>query len=443
LRIHSRLSSLSVAAWARRFASWRLSKIAAVVALAASSATPAAAQGIEISSASIDFSLFALTLAGIAIFHRYNLQIALSGLAAITLKKLFVTGFAEGPGLTGFVTHLDHEWVILANLFLLLNGFAILARHFENSRVPDWMPAALPDDWRGGFVLLVMVFVISSFLDNIAAAMIGAMVAAHIFRNRVRVGYYAAIVAASNAGGAGSVIGDTTTTMMWIGGINPSEVFHAYIAASVALVVFGIPASMSQQRFATIVRDAPQRLHISIRHLTVVLIILCSAVGANVGANILAPELLDRIPMIGLAVAIAILVTAPLAKPDWTILPSALRSAIFLLSLVAAASMMPVESLPPATWHTTLGLGFVSAIFDNIPLTALTIKQGGYDWGFLAYAVGFGGSMVWFGSSAGVAVSALRPELKSVPRWIVEGWPVIVGYMAGFAVLLAVRGWNP
>ena len=67
--------------------------------------------------------------------------------------------------------------------------------------------------------------------------------------------------------------------------------------------------------------------------------------------------------------------------------------------------MMPVKSLPSPSWETTLGLGFVSAVFDNIPLTALAIKQGNHDWGLLAYAVGFGGSMIWFGSSAGVAVA--------------------------------------
>jgi hypothetical protein len=48
-----------------------------------------------------------------------------------------------------------------------------------------------------------------------------------------------------------------------------------------------------------------------------------------------------------------------------------------------------------------LGLGFLSAVFDNIPLTALALKQDGYDWGFLAFSVGFGGSMIWFGSSSG------------------------------------------
>ena len=91
---------------------------------------------------------------------------------------------------------------------------------------------------------------------------------------------------------------------------------------------------------------------------------------------------------------------------------------MFLLSLVICASMMPVEKLPAASWQTAFGLGFVSAVFDNIPLTALALKQGGYDWGMLAYAVGFGGSMIWFGSSAGVAISNMYPEAKSVGRWL-------------------------
>ena len=79
---------------------------------------------------------------------------------------------------------MQHEWVILANLFLLLMGFALLSRHFEKSRVPEEMPAFLPDDWKGGFVLLVIVFVLSSFLDNIAAALIGGTMARHVFRGK-------------------------------------------------------------------------------------------------------------------------------------------------------------------------------------------------------------------------------------------------------------------
>src|SRR5213080_2233551 len=113
-------------------------------------------------------------------------------------------------------------------------GFALLSRHFEKSHVPVVLPKYLPDDWKGAFVLLVMVFVLSSFLDNIAAALIGGAMAHQLFRGKVHLGYLAAIVAASNAGGSWSVLGDTTTTMMWIGGVAPSQVFEAIIAATVA-----------------------------------------------------------------------------------------------------------------------------------------------------------------------------------------------------------------
>ena len=104
---------------------------------------------------------------------------------------------------------------------------------------------------------------------------------------------------------------------------------------------------------------------------------------------------------------------------------------------------MPVEKLPPASWQTAFTLGFVSAVFDNIPLTALALKQDGYDWGMLAYTVGFGGSMIWFGSSAGVAISNMYAEAKSVGRWLKHGWHVTVAYVVGFAVMLALTGWHP
>ena len=189
----------------------------------------------------IDFILFALTLLGVALFHRHTLQVALTGLAAITLYKVIFTGFKFGAGLGGFALHIHHEWVILANLFLLLMGFALLSRHFEKSQIPEEMPAFLPDDWKGGFALLIVVFVLSSFLDNIAAALIGGTMARHVFRGKVHIGYLAGIVAASNAGGSGSVVGDTTTTMMWIDGVSPLSVVEAYVAAAVAMVIFGIP----------------------------------------------------------------------------------------------------------------------------------------------------------------------------------------------------------
>ncbi len=391
----------------------------------------------------LEFVLFGVTLGGVAVFHRHTLRVALIGLSAIVLYKLAFTGFKTGGGLAGLGVHLLHEWVILANLLGLLLGFALLSRHFEESGVPAILPRFLPDDWKGGFVLLVMIFVLSSFLDNIAAALIGGTVARTVFRHKVHIGYLAAIVAASNAGGSGSVIGDTTTTMMWIDGVDPLDVFEAFVAAGAALAIFGVPAALQQHRYSPIVRDAAEAVSIDSARLLIVAMILLAAIAANVALNVSLPDAVGNFPLIGAAVWAALIATTPWRKPDWSVLPGALKGSIFLLALILCASFMPVEKLPPASWVSAFGLGFVSAVFDNIPLTALALKQGGYDWGYLAYAVGFGGSMIWFGSSAGVALSNMYPQAKSVGLWVKHGWHVALAYVVGFFVLLAVLGWHP
>lgn len=391
----------------------------------------------------VDFILFALTLLGVALFHKYTLQVALTGLAIITLYKLGVTGFKTGPGLSGLVSHLGHEWVILTNLLGLLVGFALLSNHFEKSHAPQVLPRFLPDDWKGAFMLLVMVWLLSGFLDNIAAALIGGTLAATLFRRKVHIGYLAAIVAASNAGGAGSVVGDTTTTMMWLDGVDPLDVLHAYVAAAAALVVFGIPAALQQQRYSPIVKDEGRHAPVDWARVGIVAFILVAAIATNVTVNLKFNHLSDAFPFIGVAVWVAILLCVPLRKPQWNLVPEAAKGSIFLLSLVLCASMMPVEKLPPASWQSAFSLGFISAVFDNIPLTALALKQGGYDWGMLAYAVGFGGSMIWFGSSAGVALSNMYPEARSVGLWLRHGWHVAIAYVVGFFVMLAIMGWNP
>ena len=398
---------------------------------------------VAIAGIPVDFILFACVLTGVALFHHHTFRVAVWGLLAITAYKLLITGFKTGPGFTGLALHLGHEWVTLANLLGLLLGFALLSRHFEDSRIPSVLPRYLPDDWKGGFVLLVLVFVISAFLDNIAAALIGGAMAHVVFRAKVHVGYLAAIVAASNAGGSGSVVGDTTTTMMWIDGVSPGDVFHAYAAAATALLIFGVFAARQQHAYAPIEKDAPAGVTVDWGRVGIVAFILVVAVAANVAANLYFPAALDRFPVIGAAVWVALVLSMPVRKPDWSVLPGAARGTVFLLSLVTIASMMPVEHLPAASWQTALGLGFVSAVFDNIPLTALALKQGGYDWGFLAYAVGFGGSMIWFGSSAGVALASMYPEARSVGAWLRGGWHVALAYVLGFFVMLVLVGWQP
>ena len=94
----------------------------------------------------LDFILFASVLAGVALLHKHSLKVAVGGVIVIALYKILFAGFKAGDGVPGFVGHLGHEWVLLANLLCLLVGFALLSNHFEDSKVPKVLPHFLPDD---------------------------------------------------------------------------------------------------------------------------------------------------------------------------------------------------------------------------------------------------------------------------------------------------------
>ena len=261
--------------------------------------------------------------------------------------------------------------------------------------------------------------------------MIGASIGVVVYRGQVTVGYLAAIVAASNAGGAGSVIGDTTTTMMWIDGVDWRDVTHAFLPSFVALVCFGIPISIAQDKRHRITKDAIVVNPVDFTSLGVVALILVGAVAANVWLDF---------PAVG--VWAAIIATMWLRTPDWHRVPDAAKGATFLLALVLSASLMPVKSLWEASPSMAFGLGWLSAVFDNIPLTKLALDQGGYDWGWLAYSVGCGGSMTPFGSSAGVAVSNDHPRINNPKVFFKESWPIHIAFVIGFGSLFLI-GWAP
>lgn len=213
--------------------------------------------------------------------------------------------------------------------------------------------------------------------------------------------------------------------------------------AVAAFIVFGVLGARDQHRHAPIMRHASTELEMDWGRVVVVLVVLISICGTNVGTSFYAPGLEKIVPTLGLAVWITILLALVVRQPDWRVAPAAAKGALFLSALVAIASLMPVENLPSPSWGSVFGLGLLSSVFDNIPLTALALEQGGYDWPLLAYAVGFGGSLVWFGSSAGVALAGSFPQARSVTAWLRQGWPVGVAYVVGFFVMLALRGWTP
>ena len=72
--------------------------------------------------------------------------------------------------------------------------------------------------------------------------------------------------------------------------------FEAYIAAAVAMVIFGIPAALQQHAYSPISKDAAPGIHIDWTRLGVVALILGAAIAANVIINTRYAQLSDSFP---------------------------------------------------------------------------------------------------------------------------------------------------
>jgi hypothetical protein len=70
-------------------------------------------------------------------------------------------------------------------------------------------------------------------------------------------------------------------------------------------------------------------------------ILLTNAIG-----NVLNPDMDTSIPALGVALWIAIALGSPLRRPDWKVVRPALPGAVFLVALVASATLLPLNQLP-------------------------------------------------------------------------------------------------
>jgi hypothetical protein len=265
---------------------------------------------VSLPSVPVEFVLFAFTLLGVAVLHSRALEVAATGLGAIALYKLLATGFDGVAGLPGLMAHLGREWAILANLGLLLLGFTLLSRHFEESHVPRRLPDLLPDDWRGAFLLLVLVFVLSSFLDNIAAALIGGTVAKSVFRDRVHVGYVAALVA-------------TVAYFQMFNGRN--DIWMSAVMGACQVAIFGGFAIYLPELFPTRLRSTGTSF--------------CYNVGRFIAAT-------GPFTMGSLQAALKATATTPEAKLEAFRTACSAMSVVFLLGLIAIAMLPETKGRP-------------------------------------------------------------------------------------------------
>jgi Na+/H+ antiporter NhaD/arsenite permease-like protein len=332
------------------------------------------------------------------------------------------------------------------------NGFEVITSLIRTTKQVSLM-------WLIGFV----TFFLSSILDNLTTTIVMVSLTQKLLANRNdRLFFASIIVIAANAGGAWTVIGDVTTTMLWIGGqISPLNIMLSVFLPSLVNLVVPLLAVSYSLRGKDIVPPLAQEgqkrnIERFERNLMFYL---------GLGILIAVPvfkTFTHLAPFMGILFGLGILWTVgeivhrhkeeDVRRP-LTLVHALTRidmsSIVFFVGiLLAVASLEHAHVLAMiANWlDASVGrqdvivifLGLLSAIVDNVPLVAATMGMynlaqyppDSFLWEFIAYCAGTGGSILIIGSAAGVAAMGLE---KIEFFWYVRriSGLALLGYLAG------------
>lgn len=387
----------------------------------------------------MEFVIYAMMLLGIATFTRDNITVATFGFMGILIYKLtYNPNFELLERLMGVNNIYEQiiegdfrfkEWFVVFNLLGIFLGLPIMASHFMKSKLVDVIIPSLRQDWTTPLLLLIVVFVLSVLINDITATLIGVVAAIIMFSGKLHIGYVVAIVATANIGGIGNISDVLPNNIISSLGVTTKDILLAYIGGFVAFVVFAPISAIAQyKKEALVIPEANHRIFINSKHLIATILII--------GISIITKYTLNS-SAIGVWVGIAI--STCFVQTDWKVFERTIPCSVFLMLLIFAAGLMPVDELPQASTVTTFALGLVSSFFNNIPLMKLALEQEGYNLPLLIYSINLGGSLLWFGSAAGIAISNIATEARAVSRWVYYGWFVVLAYIIGFLSLYGLQ----
>ena len=87
---------------------------------------------------------------------------------------------------------------------------------------------------------------------------------------------------------------------------------------------------------------------------------------------------------------------------------------------------------------SNIGVGFLSAIVDNVPVMSAILKANPEmelaQWMLVTMTAGIGGSLISFGSAAGVGVMGRLRGIYTFGSHLKYSWTILIGYIASIAV---------
>lgn len=309
-------------------------------------------------------------------------------------------------------------------------------------------------------VIAVLAFFLSTIIDNLTTTIVMVTIARRFFRKENLLVVVVGIVIAANAGGAWSPLGDVTTIMLWLAGkFAASQIIIQGILPSLTLLAVSIgliyphiketPYAVRNELITRLTRS--EKVVIGLVFGSFSLPLLMSFFGL--------PPYLGLI--MGLAIVWVVIDTFKQISLQRTHIEASIEKLMqktdltslhffvgILLAVSALGALHILDSVSLALYgeapdfnQIALGnvwLGMISAIFDNVPLTAIAIEILNANqtslWVLLALTVGTGGSLLVIGSAAGVIAMGMVKELNFFRYLKIAFIPALVGYLAAINI---------
>jgi Na+/H+ antiporter NhaD/arsenite permease-like protein len=314
--------------------------------------------------------------------------------------------------------------------------------------------------WVTGFI----AFFLSPIADNLTTALILATVLITIEKKRKEFLVPGAInvVVAANAGGAWSPFGDITTLMAWTAG---KGTFVDFLFLFPASILGYLITAYLLSRFVPDVKpdfditkeEKPETME-----------------GANVVIGlgvftifcaVMSHQLFHLPAMWGMMFGLSLLKLysyrlKKVHNSEFNVFHSMAKiennTLLFFFGILAAVGALSfigwlglaVQVYNPdvlgPTW-SNIGVGFLSAIVDNVPVMSAVLKadptaifgaevMGLDQWMLVTLTAGVGGSMISFGSAAGVGVMGKLPGIYTFASHMKYAWTIVIGYFVSIAV---------
>jgi Na+/H+ antiporter NhaD/arsenite permease-like protein len=414
----------------------------------------------------------------ITLENRYRLHKAITAAALGALLWLIIA-LKEGEAVKEATQKVGAG--IFALVFFLLAAMT-LVEILVHYRFFDWIRTRLLalglNDYKQLWVIGVVSFLLSSIIDNLTATLVMLAIAGRFFRGANMQVAAATIVIAANAGGAWTPIGDVTTLMLWLAGKYTAIEIMAWgflpsatlFVASTWLLGRALRGDTRDVDEAPVVLSRSEKVIVWCSLGSFPLPLLFSQIGLEPYFGLILG--LGIVGMLIAAFRLAAARALGLSHLSEDVLDSVagshkthltsdiekklaridIASLLFFAGILLAVGALDHLGILDSISNVLLGeqpgiarfvagnvsLGVLSAIVDNIPLTAAAIgilkTTDPAVWSLLALTVGTGGSMLIIGSAAGVVAMGRVKDLTFFRYMRLATLPAAVGYVAAIAV---------